>query len=160
MTKSSQPIINIKEIDQLGFVVRDIEKSVASLGNTFGIDAWMYRTFQAAEMKNMTYHGKPACFSFKVARTQHKLGGVEMELIEPIEGDNIFRDFLRDQGEGFHHIGWYRVDSAEAFASTTQALEKAGFPCLMTAQCPDVAIAYFDTNKVLKTLLEAIWVIS
>jgi methylmalonyl-CoA/ethylmalonyl-CoA epimerase len=129
------------------------------MGTTFGISEWIFRTFQPDGMRNMTYHGRPARFSFRVARTQHKLGGVEIELIEPIDGDNIFRDHLEERGEGFHHVGWYRVDSVADFTAATRALEKTGFPCLMSAQCDDIAIAYMDTNRVLKTILEVIWVL-
>jgi methylmalonyl-CoA/ethylmalonyl-CoA epimerase len=156
MTISGQPVINIKEIEQLCFVVRSIDKSVESLKNNFGIGPWMFREFYADSMEDMTYHGKPGRFSFRVARLQNKLGGVELELVEPLEGDNIYRDFLREHGEGVHHVGWYKVDSMEAFNETSKALERAGFPCIMSGRTAYMTFAYFDTTRVLNTILEVL----
>ena len=154
---SYSPVINITKLEQVCMVVRDLDKSVESMRNTFGIGPWDFHMVDASSTRNMTYYGKPARFSFKVARTHNKLGGIEIELIEPIEGDNIYSDFLREYGEGIHHLGWYMVDSMEAFNESTQALEKAGFSCIMSGRTPRAAFAYFDTTMVLKTVLEVIW---
>ena len=156
MAKSSQPVINVTELEHVCMVVHDLDKSVESMWNTFGIGPWNIYIRDADSMSNMTYHGKPARFGFKVARMHNKLGGIDIELVEPVEGDNIYRDFLREHGEGIHHVGFYKVDSLEAFVETTRTLEKTGFPCLMSAR-GRTAFAYFDTTKVLNTILEVIW---
>ena len=74
-----------------------------------------------------------------------------------LEGDTIYRDFLRDHGEGFQHVGWHRLDSQESFHETARALEQAGFPCIMSGQRSNGGFAYFDTTKVLYTILEVTW---
>ena len=157
MTNSSQSVINITELEQVCIVVFDLDKSMESMWNTFGIGPWNITVADADSLSDMTYHGKPARFGFKVARTLNKLGGFEIELIEPIEGDNIYRDFLSEHGEGIHHLGWYKVDSLDAFAKTTQTLEKEGFPCIMGGCSYRGAFSYFDTTKVLNTILEVVW---
>jgi len=157
MANSTQPVINITELEQVCIVVRCVDKSVESMWNTFGIGPWNIKTYGPDYLSDMTYHGKPARFRFKAARTHNKLGGFEIELIEPLEGDNIYRDFLREHGEGIHHVGWHKVDSEEAFAETTRKLEGEGFPCIMSGRTPLGAFAYFDTAKVLNTILEVTW---
>jgi methylmalonyl-CoA/ethylmalonyl-CoA epimerase len=157
MSESSLPIINISALDQVCLVVRDLDRSMEMLWKTFGIGPWDTMVNNANSMTDMTYYGKPARFGFKIARTRNKLGGMEIELIQSIEGDNIYSDFLREHGEGVHHLGWYKVDSLEAFDKITQTLEKAGFPCIMSGRKPKVAFAYFDTTKVLNTMLEMLW---
>jgi len=159
MTESGKPVIDITDLDQLGFVVRSVEKSTEALWNTFGIGPWMFREFPVESMEEMIYHGKPARFSLRAARSQKKLNGVEFELIEPLEGDSIYSDFLKEHGEGFHHIGWYKIASLEAYNETAQALEKAGFPCIMSVRSGNIAFAYFDTAKVLGTILEVLRII-
>jgi methylmalonyl-CoA/ethylmalonyl-CoA epimerase len=140
-------------------VVRDLAKTMESMQNTFGIGPWYVLAYDANSLKDMTYHGKPARFSFKVARTHGRLGGMEIELIEPVEGDSIYSDFLREHGEGVHHLRCYEVESLEALKVTTMALERQGFPCIMTGRTPRAAFAYFETTPVLKTILEVIcWV--
>jgi len=138
-------------------VVRDLDKSIESISNVFGIGPWNVNIREANSLINMTYYGKPARFSFKVASTQNNLDGIEIELIQPISGDNIYSDFLREHGEGIHHLGSHKVDSSEAFDETTQALEGAGFPCMMSARTYRAAFGYFDTTKILNTILEVFW---
>lgn len=157
MANSNYPVINITELEQVCIVVRDLTKSMEAMWKTFGIGPWDIYICDADSLNDMTYHGKPARFAFKVARTHNKLGGVEIELIEPVEGDNIYRDFLREHGEGIQHLGWHKVNSLKAFAETTQRLERGGFPCIMSGQSPRSAFAYFDTTSVLNTILEVSW---
>jgi methylmalonyl-CoA/ethylmalonyl-CoA epimerase len=157
MANSSQPVISITKLEQVCIVVHDIDRSMESLWGTFGIGPWNVFVIDSSVLNEMTYRGKPARFSFKMARTQHKVGGFEIELIEPLEGDSIYRDFLRDHGEGIHHVGWHLADSPGSLTETVRSLEKAGFPCLMSGRSADAAFAYIDTTKALNTTLELFW---
>lgn len=157
MANSSQPVINITKLEQVCIIVRDVDKSMESMWSTFGIGPWNVFIIDSGVLDEMTYHGKPAQFSFKIARTQNKVGGFEIELIEPLEGDSIYRDFLRDHGEGVHHVGWQRADSPESLIETARSLEKAGFPCMMSGRSYNAAFAYIDTTRVLNTILELFW---
>jgi len=87
MVKSMQPLIKITELDQVCIVVHDIDKSVESMWNKFGIGPWNIINIPPESMSNTTYHGKPARFGFKAALTQKLLGGIEIELIQPTVGD-------------------------------------------------------------------------
>ena len=157
MTEERFPIIQIIGLEQICMVVHDLQKDMEALWHTFGIGPWNVYTMDADSLKDTVYYGKPTRFGFKVARTKNKVGGVEIELIEPLEGDNIYRDFLSDHGEGIHHLGWHTVESLEAFAETSRALEKKGFPCMMSGRTIRSAFAYFDTTSAMKTVLEVIW---
>jgi methylmalonyl-CoA/ethylmalonyl-CoA epimerase len=157
MKNPNQPIINVTEMDQIGFVVRDCVKSAESLWKFFGIGPWNIVTIPAGFLEHMTYHGKSARFGFKAANTLNKMGGIEIELLEPLDGESVYRDFLRDHGEGFHHIRCCKVDSLKSFNQTSKALEKAGFPCVMSGQAPNTAFGYFDATKVLNTVVEVVW---
>ena len=163
MTNPKQPVLKVSDLSQVGIVVRDLDKSIESLWNNFGIGPWnifsrdFNSTSEIDSLSDMTYYGKPARFSYRAAVTQEKLGGLEIELIQPVEGDSIHRDFLREHGEGVQHLGWYPAESLEAFAETTRKLEKAGFPCIMSGRCYGIAFAYFDTRKVMGTILEMVW---
>lgn len=163
MTSSNQPVIKITDLSQVCMVVHDAEKTMKFLWNTFGIGPWniYIRDFtskiDAELIYDMTYYGKPAHFSYKVVHTRNKLGSVFIELIQPLAGENIYRDFLREKGEGVHHLGWHVVNTLEAFDETRKKLEAEGFPCMMSARLYDSAIGYFDTSKVLNTILEVVW---
>jgi len=149
--------MTLTQLDQVCIVVRDLNKSMESMWNTFGIGPWGIYIYDADFLSDMTYRGNPARFGMKVARTSNNPGGFEIELIQPIGEDNIYSDFLREHGEGIQHLGWYKVDSPEAFAETAQKLEKAGFPCIMSGRTYKTTFAYFDTSKALHTILEMTW---
>jgi len=163
MANSKQPVIKVKELASICIIVRDLDKSMQSMWDNFGIGPWdvFIRAFNSTRetdsISDMTYYGRPAQFSYKVAIKQNKPGGLGIELIQPIEGDNIYSDFLREHGEGIQHVGWYIVDSLEKLGETTRRLEKAGFPCIQSARTYSTADAYFDTTKVLNTILQVYW---
>jgi len=94
---------------------------------------------------------KPVEHSFKTAFTM--AGELMVELLEPLEGEGICRDFLNERGESIHHLGHVRVDDLE---QALGELEEAGFPCIETGR--DAAgfhtWAYVDTTPVLGYILE------
>lgn len=163
MNHSNLPVIKITNLNQVCFVVNDLEKSMASLWKTFGIGPWdIYirdpeSKMEGESIRDMTYYGKPARFSYKMAGTHDPLGGMYIELIQPVAGDNIYRDFLRENGEGVQHLGWHMVESEAAFFDTWKMLAQEGFPCMMSARLYHTAFAYFDTTRVLNTILEVVW---
>ncbi|MFC1962295.1 VOC family protein [Chloroflexota bacterium] len=158
-----KPLIQLSQLEQVCFVVHDIDKTMKSLWDTFGIGPWNINLrdpdskIDAESITDMTYYGKPARFGYLMASTRDPMGGIRIELIQPAGGDSIHRDFLRDHGEGVQHLGWHIVDSQEALARTTKVLEQAGFPCIMSGRLYSSVFAYFDTTKVLNTILEVVW---
>ena len=127
VAKPIVPVLNITKLEQVCMVIHDVDKTVGDIWNTFGIGPWEVYIRNADTMQDMFYLGKPAYFGLKAARAQNKLDGMEIELIEPMEGESIFSDFLREHGEGIQHLSWYRVPTLEAFAETLKLASK-GFP--------------------------------
>jgi hypothetical protein len=151
------PIFEATAFEQVGIVVADIDKSVETYWKTFGIGPWSNKTVTADMFTKAFYHGKPGKLNFKIARAR-KAGGLEIELLQPVKGENIYRDFLKEHGEGVHHWGWHKVYSKEAFDKDTKTLEAVGFPCLQSGLFKNTAFAYFDTTKAINTMLEMIWI--
>ena len=159
MTSHDRPLFNINQAKQVGFVVHDCEKTAERLWKLFGIGPWEINirdhcsTHDNEMIKNMIYRNKPGCFGYKMAEASLP-DGVILEYIQPLYGENIYSDFLREHGEGMHHIGWHIVNSQEEFNTVTSLLERQGFPCLQTARIYASQMAYFDTTRVLHTILE------
>jgi methylmalonyl-CoA/ethylmalonyl-CoA epimerase len=154
MKKAIQPIFK-GSFEQVCFVVNDVDKGMEKMWENFGIGPWNVAIIPADSITEVKYRGKPGRFGFKVGLIQ--VGGFEIELIESIEGQNVYVDFLKEHGEGVHHLGCTESDSFETFNKTIQDMEKAGFPCIMTGRCQPGYFAYFDTTKVLNTNLEIHW---
>jgi len=49
-----------------------------------------------------TYHDEPGNFRMRLAFAA--VGKVQIEVVQPLEGENIYSDFLRDHGPGLHHF--------------------------------------------------------
>lgn len=84
-------------IDHLGFAVRDIEEAIAFYSKTFGVTEW-----ERIAMPERHMH---------VAVTT--INGTLLELIAPSSEEAAFAKFLRERGQGMHHVA-YRVDDIHA----------------------------------------------
>jgi len=147
--------IKISGMHQVCIVVRDLEYSIKKFEEEFGIGPWEIVTFKPDYFETMTYHGRPDRFGFRIARNQQS--GLEIELAQHLEGNTIYRDFLEQNGEGVHHIGWLKVSTEAEFEEQKQSLEDLGHPCLMEARSQRGRFAYFDTTSTLHTILEIVW---
>lgn len=97
---------------QIGVVVADLDKAMRNLSEIFGIGPFRFLDWPPPGREGIQryYHGQPAEFTARMAFTE--LGSVELELIQPMEGKSIWADFLRERGEGIHHIR-FNVDEIE-----------------------------------------------
>jgi len=133
----------------VGIVVHDLDKSMENYQNAFGIGPWGIMNIDPSIFSDMTYHGRPVQHRFRAAFAM--VGPLQLELIQPVEGDNIFSDFLKEHGEGLHHLGHFRVGNLDAAIET---FEKAGFPCLQSGRYPGGGYAFMDTVKALGVIIE------
>lgn len=150
-----KPSVRISGLHQVCIVVRDLEQSIKKMEKEFGIGPWETLTFKPDYFEKMFYHGRPDRFGFRIARNQQN--GLEIELAQHLEGNTIYRDFLEENGEGIHHLGWLKVSTEAEFEENKQTLEASGFPCLMEARSARGRFAYFDTSSTLHTILEIVW---
>jgi methylmalonyl-CoA/ethylmalonyl-CoA epimerase len=81
---------------------------------------------------------------------------VVYELLESVQGPNIYEEFLNERGEGLHHVGYF-VEDIDAEISK---MEFRGFSMLQGRRGfganDDGAYAYFDTERTLGCILEAL----
>ena len=159
----SNPVIKITSLAQVCLIVKDRDSAMKKLWETFGIGPWNVRvrdsrsSDEAWRISDCTYYGKPAELGFKVATTVNKVDGVFIELIQPLFGQNIFSDFLKENGEGIQHLGWYTAQTQDEFKDAWHKLEAAGFPCIQSGRNIALDFAFFDTKKILGTTLEMLW---
>jgi hypothetical protein len=150
---SGKSPISIKNINQVGIVVKDIDKTMEMYWTQFGIGPW--RVFSLGPgMKDMTYHGKPCSFSLKVAVA--RFGELAIELLQPLSGPTPLKDYLEEHGEGVQHLGIF-VDNLDESIKTMKTL---GYDVIMSSKGlgtkGDGGSAYFNTEESVGTLLEFI----
>jgi len=147
--ETSPARIRVKNIDQVAIVVNDVRKVAESHWNILGIGPWDIYEVIPPILHDRTYHGKAGNFTYWLALTM--AGPVQVELAQPISGDNVYSDFMAEHGQGLHHIAFI-VDDINR---TTQTMNKEGFPTLMGGGFSDGGFAYYDTRRPLKIILEA-----
>lgn len=137
-------LFDVKTLDQVCRVVPDLGQAMDSLWKTFGIGPWKINEIRPADLRDMVHMGKPACFGMSIGRAA--AGAVEIEVIEPTEGDSTYSDFLKLHKEGgIHHLGWLLVND---FERALGSMEEYGFPCVTRARTYRSQFGYFDTVRV------------
>jgi catechol 2,3-dioxygenase-like lactoylglutathione lyase family enzyme len=141
-------------VAQIGILVEDLDASVKRYFDTFGIGPWHFYTYEKPLVQEMTYQGKPAEYSMRLALSY--FGPMRIELIQPGEGDSVYKDFVNKHGYGIHHLGLLTDNMGE---SINQA-KTAGIEMVMDGQGfgldGDGHYAYLDTEKEFGVTLELI----
>jgi hypothetical protein len=134
-----------RSIDQIGYVVEDIEAAVRNYYEKFGIGGWHFYTYAPPLLRFINYYGKPVYYKTRIALGY--FGDTRIELIQNIEGHTIYCDFIKEHGYGVQHLGIYVEDMQEAIKDAavggfTVIMEGGGF-----GLDGDGHFAYLDTEK-------------
>jgi methylmalonyl-CoA/ethylmalonyl-CoA epimerase len=92
----------------LGVVVSDIDKTVKQL-SSLGL-APFEEVYVPPFIGTPLFRGKP--MTAKVKGVVTTKGGMAIELIQPLEGNSPWQEFLDTKGEGIHHIA-FGVDNLD-----------------------------------------------
>lgn len=142
---------NLKTITQIGVVVPDLEAAMEGMRQIFGVEP---ARFGRTPGSNKFYKGQPGDFAAKMAF--YDFANIEIELVEPQEGDSIWKEFLDSGKCGLHHLR-FSVDSME---DTMKDMRERGAEVVMESesvrQIPGLRWAYFDTEKALDWTIEVL----
>ena len=126
------------KLTQVGVVVKDVDKVVRRLGE-LGIGP--FEAMKLPPDRQEWFRGKPMQAEFHIMGA--RVGGVQLELIQPVEGDSPHREFLDRQGEGLQHM-MFQVDDVD---HEIARLTAKGCTVLLEAHMPGGRrLAYIDLN--------------
>lgn len=107
---------------QIAWVTTDLDATETALTGLLGVRKWIRIPDVHFAPESCSYHGQPADFIASISLSY--LGDMQLELIQPVRGENIYSDFLADGGPGLHHI-CMEVESPEQLeAAVTDAAER------------------------------------
>ena len=138
--------VELPPIDQVGYVVRDLDETTQRYANLFG----PFR-FMDSPLTGVLYRGKPADVNLRLAFGS--CGNLEMEFIAVLSGASPHAEFLAAGREAIHHIR-YRVPDCDA---TIAALRDEGFAPIWYHDIGFAKFAYLEhasRDGVLIELLE------
>lgn len=87
---------------QIAWVTPDLDATETALTGLLGVRTWVRIPDVHFAPDACSYHGEPADFVAGISLSY--LGDMQLELISPVRGENIYSDFLRGSGPGLHHI--------------------------------------------------------
>jgi hypothetical protein len=108
---------------QVAWVTHDLGATETALTGLLGVKKWIRLPDVHFAPDTCSYLGRPADFVASISLSY--LGDMQLELIEPVRGPNIYSDFLRDRGPGLHHI-CVEADSLENFDATLTSAAEHG----------------------------------
>ena len=139
----------------IAVVVRDMDKAVeyyqslgiATFKPEFMLDSSTYTYYEV-------YGKTPAPDTIDKTRMRLvQIGPLLLELIQPVEGEPIYKEFLESNGEGTHHIA-FSVDDLD---EETAKLAKKGIPVITRIKLQTgISLAYVDIRKVGNVIIELI----
>ncbi|TFG08895.1 MAG: hypothetical protein EU539_01115 [Promethearchaeota archaeon] len=133
------------KINQLGYVYKDIEKQAKLMESLYDIPKFAY--FENKD-NNFKYRGKDTKISTKIALS--RIFNIQIELIQLLEGECIFKEFIDSGREGLHHFGIF-VDDVDAWV---EKFRKKGIGVVHAGQTGPQKVAYVDTEETFGLFLE------
>ncbi len=145
--------VPIGSVGQIGILVEDLNQAMDMYGRAFGIEEWNCYRYDKEFMPWSRYGQEEGTFAMHLA-----MGGAnpQVELIQPLAGPSIYHDFVEQGHYGLHHLGVF-VENLDAAITL---MENSGYRITQTArgygQDGDGGFAYFDTDRDLGVVVEAI----
>lgn len=144
----------LDHIAQIAIIVPDLDAAVKNYWERFKVGPWHFYTYGKPLVKRMTRNGRPSEYRMRVALAN--VGAMRIELIEPLEGDTVYAEFVKKHGYGVHHVGVLTDNMNASLAAANQAglrmtQDGAGF-----GPDDDGHYAYLDTEELIGTTIELI----
>ena len=118
--------LGLPPIDQVAWVVRDLDRALETFEPLFGPFACM-----DSPLEGCNYRGRKADVTLRMAFGRS--GPLEIELIEWVSGESPHREILEKHGEGVHHVR-FKVDAIE---EPLRKLEERGFQVIWSHEMPE-----------------------
>jgi len=147
MVEGREPKLRLPPVEQVGIVVKDVDATMEFFSSVFGWGPW---GVVELDMKGCLYRGESCDARLKIAFAQS--GSIEIELIQVLEGETIHTEFLRERGEGLHHLR-FKVDDLDAKLAD---LAKEGIDVVFRKNLNGVEFAYLNTDRFGGIMLELI----
>ncbi|MFC4171412.1 VOC family protein [Microvirga sp. GCM10011540] len=141
------------KISQVGLVVRDLEKTMKMYHELLGWGPWNVYEHVSPRLHDTHLRGEPAKYSMLCAETM--VDGVCFELIQPLDGPNIYSEWLEEHGEGFHHLAVMKHSVEESDAFKKMMVDNKADIIMGGRIGETIEFYYIDTQPMLKIIIES-----
>lgn len=103
---------------QVGILVEDMDRAIASWSTMMPGSHWDVYRYEASTLVEASYRGAPAGFAMLCAICGD---GPQIELIEVLAGPSVYHEFIDSRGYGLHHLGYHVEDLDGSVAQLREA---------------------------------------
>jgi len=139
-------------ITQVAVVVKDLKKTMESYHKVLGWGPWSVYEHKPPVLHQTMVRGKPTNYTMLGAEVH--CNPIDFEILQPLEGPSIYKEFLEEHGEGLHHVSV--VSPKEDVHVALRDFQRQGIDVLMSGSLNDIEFYYMDTEPVLKMVAETV----
>lgn len=132
------------DFTQIAWVVKDVEASKTFFQEMLGVSNFSETATTRLKEYDGTYYGDPSNAENLVAMAYS--GSIFIELIQPLSGNSIFKDYIDHKpAGGVQHIAY--STSIANLDNVISDFEDKGFSVISSFDTPIAKIVFFDTRK-------------
>jgi hypothetical protein len=140
-------------ISQIGVVCRDLQKTMETYTRLLGWGPWNVYRHEPPRLHDTVLHGEAVNYTMLGAETH--VAAMGFELLQPLEGPSIYKEWLEAHGEGLHHLAIMAHDFTES-SELRDGFAVSGSGVLMGGRIGEtIEFFYLDTEPSLKVILES-----
>jgi catechol 2,3-dioxygenase-like lactoylglutathione lyase family enzyme len=103
----SSPVALLGRIDQICFLVEDLDTAIAHYSRLFDAEHWREYEYGPETVPALGYGDGEGKLSFRLALSDCD---PQVELIQSLRGPSIYSDWVERNGYGLHHLGFFTTD--------------------------------------------------
>lgn len=140
-------------ISQIAVVVHDLETTMERYTKLLGWGPWNVYCHEPPRLHDTILRGERVDYTMLGAETH--VGDMGFELLQPLEGPSIYKEWLDEHGEGLHHVAVMLHDVEES-TQLKDRFDDVGAPVLMGGRIGEtIEFYYLDTEPSLKIMIES-----
>ena len=141
-------------ITQVSLAVRDLDKTMERYYRAFGWAPWQVFDHVRPVHHNTQLRGQPVHYSLRGAEVY--VGSLNFELLQPLEGPNLWSEFMDQRGEGIASIATMFLEREDGDAVKTAFKEAFDVDVIMKADIGDhIEYYYLGTEEKFGCLIES-----
>ena len=139
-------------ITQVAVVVRDLRKTMENYHQVMGWGPWSVYEHKPPVLHHTEVRGRPVAYTMLGAEVH--CDPIDFEILQPLEGPSIYKEFLEEKGEGLHHVSV--VNPADDVRKALSDFKRDGIGVLMSGRLEAIEFYYMDTDPILKMVAETV----
>ena len=143
-----KPVEHFKKLGQVGFVVRDLDKTVEKMRRVLGAEPEAILQMPNYDRENSGVDG-----DYVTRIAFYNFCDVQLEFIQPLGGKTLWQNFIDQGKEGLHHIRF----SVDDYEGAKKSMHERGIEISTegpSVKVPGLRWGYFDTEDPLCFIVE------